>query len=289
MALVVSGDGMFVCYIDEAGCTGALPDASSPIQPVFALAGTFVKESHVKSLTNDLIQLKQKFFPKQLPAGSLYHDWMTVEVKGSSLRNMARSNSRNDRRFAYMVIGSALDILEKYQVKLVGRVFIKPIGGQFNGSAVYSSTVQGICKSFQRFLATKSDTGIVIADSRNKPKNANVSHSIFTQRYSAGGDPYARLVELPTFGHSDNHAALQLTDLLCSALLFPIAAQVCASSSLTDQTHCSHHYLNLKARFGERLKDLQYRYQNGNGWWEGGVTLADPISKLNASALFKST
>lgn len=287
MALVVSGEVMFICYIDEAGCTGALPAPSSAIQPVFALAGTFVKESHIKSLTNDLIQLKQRFFPKHLPTGSLYHDWITVEVKGSSLRNMARSKSRNDRRFAYMVIGSALDILEKHQVKVVGRVFIKPIGGQFNGSAVYSSTVQGICKTFQQFLAAKGEAGIVIADSRNKPKNANVSHSIFTQRYAATGDPYSRLVELPTFGHSDNHAALQLADLVCSALLFPIAAQVCAAAHLTDHTHCDPHYLNLKTRFGERLKDLQYRYQNNKNWWEGGVTLADPLNKLNASALFK--
>jgi hypothetical protein len=28
---------------------------------------------------------------------------------------------------------------------------------------------------------------------------------------------------MPTFGHSENHAGLQLADLVCSALLFPMA------------------------------------------------------------------
>jgi len=37
------------------------------------------------------------------------------------------------------------------------------------------------------------------------------------------GDLYDRLIELPTFAHSDNHAGLQVADAMCSALLTPIA------------------------------------------------------------------
>jgi len=278
---------MYICYIDEAGCTGALPDINSSIQPIFAISAIFLHQTRVNALTNDLLQLKQRFFPNHLPVGSLYHDWMTVEIKGSELRRKARSSNRNDRRFSYMVIGKALEILEHHGVKIVGDVFVKQIGGNFNGASVYTSTVQSICTTFQKCLIQCDAKGIVIADSRNKPKNANVAHSIFTQRHRAGGSPYDRLIELPTFGHSDNHAGLQFSDLICSSLLFPIASQVCISQHLTNQTHCSPYYLNLKTKFGHRLKSLQFRYQDQTTkYWYGGIKLHDPINYFNAPVLF---
>lgn len=279
---------MYICYVDEAGCTGAIPDPASSIQPVFALAALFVRQSHVESITGQWIQLKQRFYPKLLPAEAMYHDWMTAEVKGSDLCKMARSTSRNDRRFAYGVIGEALRILTAHDVKLCGRVYVKPIMGRFDGAAVYGATVQGISEVFQHYLEEKDTRGIMIADSRNKPKNANVSHSIFTQRYRAGGDPYERMLELPTFGHSDNHACLQLADLICSALLFPIAAQVCCAGRLTDHTHCHTNYLNLRERYGEQIGGLQYRYRDTKGWWFGGLQLVDPVGEYRTPTLFKS-
>ena len=54
-------------------------------------------------------------------------------------------------------------------------------------------------------------------------RHNDVSHSIFTQKFSPAARNYQRLVELPTFGHSENHAGLQICDIVCSALLFPIA------------------------------------------------------------------
>ena len=275
---------MYICYLDEAGCTGALPTADSAIQPVFVLGGLIVKQNRIKSITDSLLQLKRKYYPNHLPAGSLYHDWMQAEIKGSSLRNQARSTGRNNRRFAYSVISSALNILSENEVKLIARVYIKAPGSDFNSSSVYTSAVQAICSGFQAFLTQQQSSGLVIADGRNKGKNANVSHSIFTQRYRAGGDPYASLVEVPTFGHSENHAALQLMDFVCSGLLFPIASQICCSSYLTDSTHLSPHYLNLKTRYGQKIKDLQFRYQETNKWL-GGITLIDPVNKMNAAAI----
>ena len=80
---------MYICYLDEAGCTGALPSASSPIQPVFVLGGLIVDQQCVKTMTADLLVLKQRFFPNLLPAVSLYHDWMAAEIKGADIRKMA--------------------------------------------------------------------------------------------------------------------------------------------------------------------------------------------------------
>jgi hypothetical protein len=199
---------------------------------------------------------------------------------------MARSTERNERRFAYSVIHETLAILTRCNAKLVGRVFAKQIGSPFDGTSVYSSSVQRICSDFQHFLASQNIQGAVIADSRNKAKNANISHSIFTQMFSAGGNPYANLVEAPTFGHSDNHAGLQLTDMICSALLFPIAAEVCCLPHMTDLTHCHAQHATLRSRYGASLRGLQYRYSPTPGIWTGGISLSDPMNNHRAEALF---
>ncbi|AGX87309.1 DUF3800 domain-containing protein [Candidatus Symbiobacter mobilis] len=280
---------MYVCYIDEAGCTGELTGPGSAVQPAFVLNGLIVPAGRIESLTRAWIQLKQTYFPKRLPQESNIHDWMVAEIKGSDIRRMARADARNERRFAHQVVGSALDLLERHGTHIVGRVFVKPIPGAFDGTAVYTSSVQSVCRSFQTFLEQNDDIGIVIADSRNKGKNTNVAHSVFTQRYAAAGDPYSRIIEIPTFGHSDNHAGLQLADLICSTLLFPIAVQRCASHVLTDHTHCSPHYERLPDKFGERLQALQYRYRDGNSYWHGGISLTDKVSQQHATILFSRT
>ncbi len=276
---------MHICYLDESGCTGMLPAVNSPIQPVFVLGGVILDQQSIRAVTGALLALKQRFFPNLLAAGALYHDWMAAEIKGADIRKKARSSSRNERRFAYTVIDAALKILETHKARIVARVYVKPVGAAFNGAAVYTSTVQAVYATFQEFLSAIHSIGLVIADSRTKGKNAIVSHSVFTQRFKAAGDPYPALAEVPTFGHSDNHAGLQMTDFICSALLYPIAAQVCCAGHMTDITHISEHYDNLRTRYGERVQNLQFRYRDGDGHWRGGITLVDPVNKLSAKAL----
>lgn len=279
---------MHICYIDEAGCTGRLPDPTSAIQPVFVLAGVMLPHQSIKAATVDWINLKQRHFPGLLGgnASPRFHDWMAAEVKGSELRKRAKHTGRNSRRFASNVLNDILGLLERYHARIAGRVFVKPIGGLFSGIPVYTSTAQGICTTFQNYLQHHEAEGFIIADSRNKPANASLSHSIFTQRHRAAGDPYPSIVEAPTFGHSDNHAGLQFADIVCSALLFPIAAQVCSAAHLTNHMHCDEHYLDLRDRFGARLKALQWLYTTGPAQVSGGITLKDKLNGHKASMLF---
>lgn len=277
---------MRVCYIDEAGCTGELPTAASPIQPVFILTGLILAREHIRPLTVEWMSLKQRFHPNMLPAGSLFNDWMAAEIKGADLRKRARSTDRNDRRSAHGFLEKTLELVERYGGRLTGKVFVKPIGGAFRGTSIYTATVQTMCATFQHCLDHHGSHGILIADSRNKGKNANLSHSIFTQRHQAGGDPFDRLVEVPTFGHSENHAGLQIADILSSALLFPIATQVCSDQHLTDKTHCHPRYIEFRDRYGLTLKRIQYRYQDQTGRWRGGMSLSDPLNHWGAPVLF---
>ncbi|WP_170064736.1 DUF3800 domain-containing protein [Caldimonas caldifontis] len=151
---------MFVCYVDEAGCTGELDGPASAVQPVFVLAGLFLPARRVDSLTRGWVQLKQQYFPNRIPPGSNFHDWMVAEIKGSDIRKQARGASRNDRRFAHQVIASSLDLLERHDACATARVFVKPIPGPFEGTSVYTSSVQSVCRTFQQLLQQREDYGL---------------------------------------------------------------------------------------------------------------------------------
>ena len=147
--------------------------------------------------------------------------------------------------------------------------------------------MQGICAYFDHYLTHIDDTGICIADSRNKLKNVRVSHSIFTQKFRSTERNYRRLAELPTFGHSENHAGLQICDLVCSALLYPIAC-FAYCTGYVNNIHVQPRAANLRRRYGDRLKALQYRYRNPLTYrYEGGVVVADAIGQQNGSLMFR--
>jgi hypothetical protein len=285
VALVVSGGRVYICYVDEAGCTGPLPSANSPIQPAFVIVGLALKHEHITEMTHEFLRFKKQFFPGLTSSCQSYLDCMLTEIKGADLRKLAKKN-RNQRRFALGVMEHLVEMLEHYEAKIFGRIWIKPVGGSFDGRAVYTYSMQHIAHSFQQLLATQDTQGVIIADSRAKPANAIVSHSIFTQKFKSGGDSYDRILEMPVFGHSDNHSGLQLTDLLVSAILFPIATSVYCSGYVTDRTHIDPKYLAIRTALGSRLKHLQFRYQDAQGRWLGGLKISDPLGHRNAGSLF---
>lgn len=224
-----------VCYVDEAGCTGALPTAHSDIQPVFVLAGVDFDGSAIAPLTDDFLMLKRRFFPNAAEPGALYLAWILQEIKGADLRRQAVSPSRRQSRHALGFLDAIVRLLEEYEARLYGRVWIKGVGDPFNGRSVYTFSLQYICQWFNERLAAGNERGIVVCDSRNKALNT-ASHSVFTQKFRAAGDRYPNLCEMPTFGHSENHAGVQIADLLCSAFLFPMAVDAYCGGTLTECT-----------------------------------------------------
>lgn len=276
---------MHICYIDEAGCTGKLPSASSRIQPIFVIGGIILDQSRVRSTTLAYIDLKKHFYPKIVPSNSPYLEYMLAEVKGSETRRRAISDAKRKSRHALGFLDHFLRILETQEARIICRVYVKGIGERFCGRAIYTSSMQSLCQTYQVFLEEQVDTGMLIADSRNKPTNARVSFSIFTQKFKHSGDEYDRLLEMPTFGHSENHVGLQLADLLNSALLFPIAAVTYCFGRMTN-IHVRPEYRVLKQQFGARLKALQYRYEDHTGRWRGGITVSDAIGKHSSALMF---
>ncbi|HAS8151838.1 TPA: DUF3800 domain-containing protein [Vibrio vulnificus] len=276
---------LHLCYVDEAGCTGNLPSATSQVQPIFVLCGLVVPETSIVSLTHDFLQLKRTFNPAL--SASLQHDLdiITHEIKGAEdLRKPIRKKNRNDARRAIGFLDKTLAILEKHECQIIPNIYIKSPTVQFNSTALYARSVQYITNHFQAYLEENESRGILIADSRNHELNVRVSHSIFTQKFKASGDLYPRVLEMPVYGHSDNHAAIQITDILCSALLFPIASYVYCSGHI-NSVHVSPKYKRLKERYAEQLKNLSYRYIK-DSYYCGGITVRDTLGKRNSSAFF---
>ena len=280
---------MYFCYIDEAGDTSAIKNRVDTSQPVLAICALFVPAASLHALTRDFLALKRRFYPGL--TGVTRHDLddMRAEVKGASLRRAIRTGGRNARRHAFGFLDGAVDILITAEAQLVAQVWIKPIGGAFKGIPVYAVSVQRCCAHFQSFLESRSAAGVVIADSRNHHSNVPVSHSVFTRLHQQKhpGNLYPRLLEAPVFGHSDNHACLQLADFVCSALLFPMAAQTFCTGHYDANPHVHVDDARIGARYREAIKSLAYRYRSADGRHRGGVTVADGIGARPSSDLFR--
>lgn len=275
---------MYFCYVDEAGCPGALPSPTSPVQPCLVICGLIIPAESLGPLTNQFLQLKCRFDPSIRRGTRHFLDTTKKELKGSELRKEIRTTGRNRRRYVFNFLDKVLDLLESFDAKLIARVYIKKPGDPFNGRAVYASSIQSICYGFEKFLSAKDSRGLIIADSRTPALNSVVAHSIFTQKFQVGGDFYPRILEMPTFGHSENHVPIQISDFLCSALLVPMAHDVYCRTHILS-AHIHDRDALIRERYAERLRALSYRYQEG-GRWKGGITVNDAIANKSAAALF---
>ena len=278
---------MKICFIDEAGDLGLLRSPAHPNdQPVLIIGGLFVDVGNLANLTQDYLNLKYQFFPGLPYPSSMPLDRILPEIKGAELRKNATRGDSNQRRHAIGFLDRIFGLMRRYEVRLVARIWVKGIGARFDATPVYTSSIQGICTYFGHHLAEINDVGLCIADSRNKFKNVRVSHSIFTQKFSPAVHKHKRLAELPTFGHSENHAGLQLCDIVCSALLFPIACFAYCTGHVSN-IHVQSRADALRDRYGQQLKALQYRYQNPDSFrYEGGLVVSDAIGQQNGSLMF---
>lgn len=273
-------------YVDEAGDLASLADPARPNdQPVFILAGLIIHSDHIKSFTADFLALKRRFYPKlRHPELKMHLDWILPEVKGSDIRKGALSGSRNERRHAYGFAHELLKLVESRQGKLIGRVWVKRPGDTIKSRTIYTYSVQSLFATFDNFLSDIGSTGVCIADSRTKQLNEPIAHSIFTQIHSLG-PTYAHIKEVPLFGHSGNHAGLQVSDLLVSGLLMPIACYVYCNTFVAN-VHVNSKALDLRDKFGLRIKSLQHRYKHGDKF-KGGITTTDPVNNASAAIIFQ--
>jgi len=278
-----------ILYVDESGDLGALPTTpptNGNHQPVLVLGALIINANRLETITQDFLHLKSNWFPGLAYPTANHLDKIIPEIKGADLRRSLTRSGRNKRRHATGFLDALVQMLIHHDVKILSRIWIKGLGQPFPGRSVYTSSIQGLYTYFEEFLTNQGDFGFCIADSRDHIKNVNVAHSIFTQKFRASSTVYSRILELPTFGHSENHAGIQICDIICSALLYPIAAYAYCNGHVSN-IHVQARAADIRNHFGPHLKRMQYRYQDPTGRWTGGIVVSDAISHRNASHMFR--
>lgn len=248
-------------YLDEAGCLGTLDHRNSQVQPVFVLTAVFIGEENVKELTTEFVRLKTLYYPAKFAALSHHLEAMRVEIKGAEIKKALRGDrTQRARQTAERFMDDILSLLKRLDAKLVSRIWVKGIGQPFNGRSIYTRTTQFIARDFERYLNIRNSRGLIVADFRDPGSNTHVSHCIFSQKFRGrkGKIPYERLVESPVFGISDNHAGLQIADLLTSALICPIAHFTYCSGHVENDSVSSKDRL-IKDRYKGRIRKLEFR------------------------------
>lgn len=273
---------MYICYVDESGGFEA-PDAAPNATPLMALAGLIIRADVVRPLTADYLDIKRRFFPEAM-TGRL--DDVLMEIKGSDLRRALRSPTRRERRHAIGVLDGVVGLVEEYDLRLVGRIWIKASAEALEPRASYAYATQGIAEHFSNFLKQYRDLGLLLCDGRDHHQDAQVAHSIFTMKHGRRGDRFPLLIEVPAFGRSVNHVGLQLADIIASGLLFPMAARVyCAGQASGVHTHRS--FDELRRRYARRLRSRQHLYSDGSGRVRGGIVVSDKLGRQPSGRLFE--
>lgn len=120
-------------------------------------------------------------------------------------------------------LDSVLTLLKTGGARVYGTVIVKKSGQEFDGCAAYGRALYDVARAFHSTLEADQAQGTVIADFREARLNGRVSAELMAM-FGPGGDQLPRLLHVPTFGNSEMHAPLQLTDIVCSALAWPMAA-----------------------------------------------------------------
>ncbi|WP_343049927.1 DUF3800 domain-containing protein [Burkholderia guangdongensis] len=68
----------YICYIDEAGCSAALPAKKTNIQPLLVIAGLIVQQDALADITREFLALKRKYFPGSFTSGHLFENTPTT-------------------------------------------------------------------------------------------------------------------------------------------------------------------------------------------------------------------
>jgi hypothetical protein len=275
-----------LCYVDESGTAETLVNSDPNQQPAIVIAGISLPEQDLTEITHEWIKLKARFHPNIAKSGHGWLDAILREVKGAKLRNGFRaSSSQRQRKQAIGMIDGTIRLLERYDAKLIGRIWVKQLGVKNDDMKVHASSLQFICGAFDAGLPA-GERGMVVVDSQTYQHNHRLAHSVFTQRF-AKEPKHCGLVDMPVFGHSDNHAGLQIADLLCSALLAPIACAVYAGSYGDWNRHYGSSYLDIRELFGSRLGALTYQWTNPRGGNQrSSLIVSDPLSKRGAPLMW---
>ena len=275
---------MYFCYVDESGDSGTLNPGNPTDTPAFIVLGLIIEQSRLYGITHDFLSLKRKFFPNLVDRTHPLND-ILIEIKGKNIRESIRKEERRNFSHSIGLLDAIISLLQQYNVSILSKALLKGVGLTNSDQGFYGSAIQYICKHFQSFLATQNSHGMIIADSRRKNQNSYVAHAIFTQIFGASRQNYPNMLELPTYAHAQNHAMIQITDIVCSTIAYPMLMDAYCSGM--NNVHASPKYASIRGRYKDAIKNLQYRYTLMEQWYGGFLVTDKTGTGRRTSLLFR--
>ena len=289
-------ESLYFCYLDETGSDLGTPVVGSDSPPIFVVAGIVIPAGGVAQMTREFVAAKREYDPERfedIPASERARE----EVKGHKMFRVLAKGGGKQQAAAVAFLHETLDIVARLDGGLVGRFQVKVAGERFNTNAVYASSVAEIAGNFQKFLEARRARGMIWCDSRryrdwdvakvcpdcgkrvifcerkDEPLNIPISRAVFAKKFGGEKDALPDVAEAPAFVNSENHAGIQIADLLCSALIGPIAA----AHYRPESSRADPRALELRDRdgFGERMNKMQLRVQDDSGVVRGALTSGD--------------
>jgi len=276
---------MYICFVDESGGFEAPNSPVHGVTPVMVIAGIVVHADKIPDLTRDFLAIKRKHFPGRFSQGPALNHILT-EINGSELLALTRDNKQGKRRHAALIREDILSLMENQDVKTIARVWVKAANQGLRPTASYTYAIQDIARHFANFISGLGSRGMMVCDSREQQLNVKTAHSVFTDKFRTGVAPLNHLIDTAVFAHSDNHAGIQLADLVASAFLFPMSAATYCSTTAKGG-HASSRYADICQDSGARLRSRQYIYRDDTGRSRGGVVVSDNIAQKSSAEMFK--
>lgn len=256
---------MHLFYVDEAGSpfshTEPLKNGQTPL---FVLACLSLPAGNWRSLDREYLDLKRQFFRREI--GTRRAEF--YEVKGSDLIRPGNRGSRRGVTFARRV----MRLVQNHGMAGFAIIFKKNPINPPSRKSIYTMALQYLLERLDPYLEEISDEakGIIIADSRMRELDLNVakSHLSFVFGHPTGRR-LQRIVEAPTFTHSELSVGIQCCDIFASCLYATHYYNSCSRiQGALDYSHMTY--------IGPALGAIEFRSQIAhNGYYVAGYHFID--------------
>lgn len=210
----MSGTVVYLLYLDEFGHAGRWQPGNPrhSHHPLFGLAGVAIDGERWHDLDRGFLRLKYLYFAREIRTEQVRHGLRAERYEAKDLR----PGNRRDLRFAR----DLLFLLQHLGATVFAYGQAKPAGVPHSEEALYTSTVQGAMKQFEKFLRNRAGKkvgrGVIVLDRRNETKNAIVMGSAQSYLFSSVVQtPFERLIETPLLVPSEWYHGVQAADMVC--------------------------------------------------------------------------
>jgi len=236
---------MFLIYADESGSSD--PHAEPLIEgqtPLFVLASLVLHADAWRTVDRSYLDLKKRFFSREIGTNRAEH----FEIKGSWLVRPSHRTSRRSHTFVRRVLELCINNMSGFAV-----IFRKDPVHPTSRTSMYTMALQYLVERFSGFLEETSQglspkhpaqhaQGIIVADSRmrNLDLNVAISHLSFIFG-NPKGQRCQRIIEAPTFTHSELSVGIQLADIFAACLYARFYRRTCRTiAGAYDYSHMAY-------------------------------------------------